>query len=112
MHACMHEVRRAQDCLFAAALRSQLRERNLTSFVANGSCLPRRSGVDDTPMTKAQVSCEFLLFTIQMRLLLLLPVLLLLLLLCCWFWFCCCCFSSSAAASAAVALAAGVGWQG
>ncbi|CDI77676.1 hypothetical protein, conserved [Eimeria acervulina] len=36
------------------ALRSQLRERNLTSFVANGSCLPRRSGVDDTPMTKAQ----------------------------------------------------------
>ncbi|CDJ60826.1 hypothetical protein, conserved [Eimeria maxima] len=55
------------------ALRSQLRERNLTSFVANGSCLPRRSGVDDAPMTKEQepnlvlfkspedLECEFIL---------------------------------------------------
>lgn len=29
------------------ALRSQLEERGLVAFVANGSCLPRRSGVDD-----------------------------------------------------------------
>ncbi|KAL8426638.1 hypothetical protein Efla_005895 [Eimeria flavescens] len=35
-------------------LRSHLKERGLTSFVANGACLPRRSGVDDTPMTKEQ----------------------------------------------------------
>lgn len=54
MHTCMHVE--LDDCMFAAALRSQLRERNLTSFVANGSCLPRRSGVDDAPMTKEQVS--------------------------------------------------------
>ncbi|KAL8270342.1 hypothetical protein Esti_005729 [Eimeria stiedai] len=35
-------------------LRSQLEKRDLTSFVANGSCLPRKTGVDDTPMTKQQ----------------------------------------------------------
>ncbi|KAL8431737.1 hypothetical protein ACSSS7_005063 [Eimeria intestinalis] len=39
---------------FVADLRSQLKKRNLTSFVANGSCLPRKTGVDDTPMTKQQ----------------------------------------------------------
>ena len=32
------------------ALRSQLQERELTTFVGNGSILPRRSGVDDRPL--------------------------------------------------------------
>ncbi|CDJ66207.1 hypothetical protein, conserved, partial [Eimeria necatrix] len=36
------------------SLRSQLRGRNLSAFVANGACLPRRSGVEDTPMTRQQ----------------------------------------------------------
>lgn len=44
--------------VLCAGLRSQLRERGLTSFVANGACLPRRTGVDDTPMTKEQVCCR------------------------------------------------------
>ncbi|XP_026190795.1 uncharacterized protein LOC34619268 [Cyclospora cayetanensis] len=35
-------------------LRSKLKEKGLTSFVANGACLPRRSGVDDAPMTREQ----------------------------------------------------------
>ncbi|CDJ37804.1 hypothetical protein, conserved [Eimeria tenella] len=36
------------------SLRSQLHGRNLSAFVANGACLPRRSGVEDTPMTRQQ----------------------------------------------------------
>ena len=35
------------------ALRSQLEERGLVAFVADGSVLPRRSGVDDRPMIQA-----------------------------------------------------------
>ncbi|MCR5106530.1 MAG: ABC-ATPase domain-containing protein [Lachnospiraceae bacterium] len=35
------------------ALRDQLPERGLVAFVANGSILPRRSGVDDRPMKEA-----------------------------------------------------------
>lgn len=34
----------------AIALRSQLRERGLVAFVADGAGLPRRSGIDDRPM--------------------------------------------------------------
>jgi predicted ABC-class ATPase len=34
----------------AQALRSQLHEENLVAFVADGSLLPRRSGIDDRPM--------------------------------------------------------------
>jgi len=37
------------------ALREQLRERGLVAFIANGSILPRRSGVDDRPLTKGVV---------------------------------------------------------
>ncbi|KAL8446195.1 hypothetical protein Emed_005150 [Eimeria media] len=47
------EGRRAAN-LLCQHLRSQLGKRNLTSFVANGACLPRKTGVDDTPMTKQQ----------------------------------------------------------
>lgn len=41
----------------AQALRAQLADRNLVAFVANGSILPRASGVDDRPLAigKAQV---------------------------------------------------------
>lgn len=35
----------------ADSLRAQLRERGLVAFVADGSLLPRRSGVDDRPLT-------------------------------------------------------------
>ena len=43
------------------ALRNQLKERGLVAFVANGSSLPRRSGVDDRPLvpTSAQPVIEF-----------------------------------------------------
>ena len=34
-------------------LREQLAERNLVAFVADGSILPRRSGIDDRPLTTA-----------------------------------------------------------
>jgi len=34
----------------AEALRAQLRPRGLVAFVADGSCLPRRSGIDDRPL--------------------------------------------------------------
>lgn len=37
----------------ADALRAQLRERGLVAFVADGSLLPRRSGVDDRPLDDA-----------------------------------------------------------
>lgn len=35
------------------AIRDQLDQRGLVAFVADGSILPRKSGVDDTPMTSA-----------------------------------------------------------
>ena len=35
------------------ALREQLEERGLVAFIANGSILPRRSGVDDRPLTQS-----------------------------------------------------------
>ena len=43
------------------ALRNQLEERGLVAFVANGSSLPRRSGVDDRPLvpTPAQPVIDF-----------------------------------------------------
>ena len=37
----------------AEALRNQLAEHGLIAFVAAGSCLPRRSGVDERPLMKA-----------------------------------------------------------
>jgi predicted ABC-class ATPase len=37
----------------AGALRSQLRDRGLVAFVADGAVLPRRSGVDDRPLEDA-----------------------------------------------------------
>jgi len=44
-----------------AALRGQLDERGLLAFVANGSSLPRRSGVDDRPLlpTASQPVIDF-----------------------------------------------------
>lgn len=39
----------------AQALRAQLAERDLVAFVAEGACLPRRSGVDDRPLPQAQL---------------------------------------------------------
>jgi predicted ABC-class ATPase len=39
----------------AQALRTQLREQGLVAFVADGSCLPRRSGADDRPMIEGAV---------------------------------------------------------
>ncbi|MDC0832336.1 ABC-ATPase domain-containing protein [Geitlerinema sp. CS-897] len=39
-------------------LRSQLSERDLVSFVADGAILPRRSGVDDRPLQKNAVPFE------------------------------------------------------
>ena len=36
-------------------IQSQLKEKNLVAFVARGSILPRRSGVDDRPLTGAEV---------------------------------------------------------
>ena len=39
-----------QTCEDADALRAQLREHGLVAFVADGSVLPRRSGVDDRPL--------------------------------------------------------------
>jgi predicted ABC-class ATPase len=38
-----------------AALRSQLAERNLVAFVADGAILPRRSGIDDRPLTEQAI---------------------------------------------------------
>ncbi|MBE9158331.1 ABC-ATPase domain-containing protein [Nodosilinea sp. LEGE 06152] len=43
-----HYVDTAED---AEALRSQLSARNLVAFVADGAILPRRSGVDERPLT-------------------------------------------------------------
>ncbi|NEQ30730.1 MAG: ABC-ATPase domain-containing protein [Leptolyngbya sp. SIO4C5] len=47
-----HHVNTAED---ADWLRSQLSQRGLVAFVADGAVLPRRSGVDDRPLT-AQVT--------------------------------------------------------
>ena len=38
------------------ALRSQLSKLDLVAFVGNGAVLPRKSGVDDRPMTKKDSS--------------------------------------------------------
>ncbi len=46
--ACRRHVETAED---AEWLRGQLPSKNLVAFVANGSILPRRSGVDDHPLT-------------------------------------------------------------
>lgn len=45
-------VKVAED---AEALRALLQERRLVAFVANGSILPRRSGVDDRPLDRGKV---------------------------------------------------------
>ncbi|MFP3326365.1 ABC-ATPase domain-containing protein, partial [Planococcus sp. SIMBA_160] len=42
----------------ADALRGQLRDRGLVAFVADGAVLPRRSGVDDRPMSGGAVPFE------------------------------------------------------
>lgn len=51
------------------AMRASLRERGLVAFVADGSVLPRRSGVDERPLTEGKVvsfeSPESLAVTLQ-----------------------------------------------
>ncbi len=42
----------------ADRMRDQLRERNLVAFVADGAILPRRSGVDDRPLSEGAVPFE------------------------------------------------------
>ena len=42
----------------SAALRAQLAEHNLVAFIADGAILPRRSGVDDRPLTKKPIPFE------------------------------------------------------
>ena len=42
-------------CEDADALRTQLRDRGLVAFVADGAILPRRSGIDDRPMRGGEV---------------------------------------------------------
>ncbi len=42
----------------ADAMRAQLAERGLVAFVADGAILPRRSGVDDRPMTNGPIPFE------------------------------------------------------
>jgi predicted ABC-class ATPase len=39
----------------ADALRAQLRDRQLVAFIADGATLPRRSGIDDRPLTNAVI---------------------------------------------------------
>ncbi len=50
--ACRRHVETVED---ADSLRKQLPERNLVAFVANGAILPRRSGVDDRPLSSEAV---------------------------------------------------------
>jgi predicted ABC-class ATPase len=50
--ACRRHVDTAED---AEWLRGQLPSKNLVAFVANGSILPRRSGVDDHPLANQVV---------------------------------------------------------
>ncbi len=45
--ALRHHLETAED---ADAIRDQLRDLGLVAFIANGSCLPRRSGVDQRPL--------------------------------------------------------------
>jgi predicted ABC-class ATPase len=51
--AIRQQVETAED---ADALRSQLVDRGLVAFVADGSILPRRSGIDDRPLTEAAIT--------------------------------------------------------
>jgi predicted ABC-class ATPase len=53
--ACRRHVETAED---AEWLRGQLPSKNLVAFVANGSILPRRSGVDDRPLASQPVPFE------------------------------------------------------
>lgn len=48
-------VKTAED---ADALRDQLEELGLVAFIADGAILPRRSGVDDRPLTKGAIPFE------------------------------------------------------
>jgi predicted ABC-class ATPase len=48
--ALLNHVQTAED---ADALRSQLTDRELVAFIADGAILPRASGVSDRPLTKA-----------------------------------------------------------
>jgi predicted ABC-class ATPase len=52
---CRRHVETTED---ADWLRQQLAERGLVAFVADGSMLPRRSGVDDRPLVKDAVSFQ------------------------------------------------------
>jgi predicted ABC-class ATPase len=51
--ALMAHIHAVED---AQALRAQLATRGLISFVADGACLPRRSGVDDRPLEGDRVT--------------------------------------------------------
>jgi len=53
--ALQRHVEVAED---ADALRAQLAENDLVAFVADGAILPRRSGVDDRPMTDGPIPFE------------------------------------------------------
>lgn len=53
--ACRRHVETAED---AEWLRERLPSKNLVAFVANGSILPRRSGVDDHPLASQAVPFE------------------------------------------------------
>lgn len=53
--ACRRHVETAED---ADWLREQLPSKNLVAFVANGSILPRRSGVDDRPLASQPIPFE------------------------------------------------------
>ncbi|MGD1713574.1 ABC-ATPase domain-containing protein [Dapis sp. BLCC M172] len=50
--ACRRHVETVEDTDW---LRKQLPEKNLVAFVANGAILPRRSGVDDRPLSSDEV---------------------------------------------------------
>ncbi len=50
--ACRRHVETVEDTDW---LRKQLPEKNLVAFVANGAILPRRSGVDDRPLSSEEV---------------------------------------------------------
>ncbi|MDY6803223.1 MAG: ABC-ATPase domain-containing protein [Cyanobacteriota bacterium] len=53
--ACRRHVETAED---ADWLREQLPSKDLVAFVANGSILPRRSGVDDRPLASKPIPFE------------------------------------------------------
>ncbi len=54
-HDLQTHIETAED---ADALRDQLRDRGLVAFVADGAILPRRSGVDDRPLSDGAVPFE------------------------------------------------------